>query len=251
MRWVKLILPAFLRLKLRVLKIKISDFLSGRQKLLVQPNTEIASEGDTYPERITIAQKINVSRWAENKRINIRLAAAKFQNLTIRPNEIFSFWYLLGNPSRKAGYQIGINIIKSKLDYDYGGGLCQLSGLIYHLALAGGLEILERYPHSIDLYTDETRYTPLGADATTAYGYKDLRLRNNLSVPICFRIEVEDRQLRGSLCSPQKIGEHELKFEKKVFGREEEVTTLRRTEHGTFAPIAVQTYVISDHEEEI
>ena len=50
--------------------------------------------------------------------------------------------------------------------------------MLYHLALVGGLEIVERHPHSIDIYREEDRYAPLGADATVVWGFKDLRLRN-------------------------------------------------------------------------
>jgi len=63
------------------------------------------------------------------------------------------------------------------LALDYGGGLCQLSGIIYHAVLEAGLEILERHPHSLDIYTATTRYTPLGSDAAVVYGHKDLRFK--------------------------------------------------------------------------
>ena len=53
-----------------------------------------------------------------------------------------------------------------------------MSGLIYYVSLMAGLEVLERHPHSRDIYDDQTRYAPLGADATVAYGFKDLRVLN-------------------------------------------------------------------------
>ena len=143
--------------------------------------------------------------------------------------------------------KIGINIIKNKLDFDYGGGLCQLSGLLYHLAITAGLNVVERHPHSVDLYTEETRYTPLGADATTAYGYKDLRLLNNLKIPLCFRIKIEGDQLIGSICAAESLREYELKFNKTIEGKREEVDTLRRSESGEFEVITKQSYSISDH----
>jgi vancomycin resistance protein VanW len=143
---------------------------------------------------------------------------------------------------------MGINIIKGQLDFDYGGGLCQLSGLLYHLALTAGLGIVERHPHSADLYTDETRYTPLGADATTAYGYKDLRLKNTLDVPVCFRIRIEDDQLIGSLCALEHLLEYELRFDKVLIGEVEEVETMRLNESGDFEVICKQTYTIAKHD---
>jgi vancomycin resistance protein VanW len=205
-------------------------------------------KAQTWPEQISIIQPINVSEWADNKKHNLRLAIAQFQNLPIYPGEIFSFWHYVGNPTKKAGYKKGINIIKNQLDFDYGGGLCQLSGLLYHLALTAGLGIVERHPHSADLYTDETRYTPLGADATTAYGFKDLRLRNILDVPFCFRVKIEENQLIGSLCAPAILMEYELRFHKTVVGEMEEVDTLRRNDDGEFEAICKQTYIIAKHD---
>ena len=127
--------------------------------------------------------------------------------------------------------------------------MCQLSGLLYHLALTAGLNVVERYPHSVDLYTEETRYTPLGADATTAYGYKDLRLLNNLKIPVCFRIKIEGNQLIGSICAAESLNEYELKFNKTVVKKREEVDTLRRNESGEFEVITKQSYLISDHDQ--
>ena len=53
-----------------------------------------------------------------------------------------------------------------------GGGSCQLSGILYYLMLQAGLEAIERFPHSADIYTDETRFTLLGSDATVVIALK-------------------------------------------------------------------------------
>jgi vancomycin resistance protein VanW len=221
-------------------------------RLRFAPNTQDQiARGKAFPEQITITQRINVSDWADNKKHNLRLAISTFQDLPLEPGGIFSYWHYVGNPTEKAGYKVGINIIANQLDFDVGGGLCQLSGLLYHLALAAGLEIVERHPHSVDLYTDETRYTPLGADATTAYGYKDLRLRNNLGSPISFRVRVEEHSLVGSLCSPAEIEEFELDFPVEVRDGVEVVRTRRKTPSGEFETICSQSYMIANHDQTI
>ena len=234
---------------LRIFWIDASDLIKGTRFKFPKNSPSGRSEGESWQERITITQRINISDWAENKKYNLLLAISKFRNLPIYPGKIFSFWHSVGNPSKKAGYRMGINIIKNKLDFDYGGGLCQLSGLLYHLSLAAGLTIVERHPHSVDLYTEETRYTPLGADATTAYGYKDLRLLNNLEIPICFRTKIEGNLLIGSLCAAESLKEYELKFSSTVKDKREEVDTLRRGKSGEFEMIIKQTYLISDHDQ--
>lgn len=244
---VRALIPQKLRFAMRVLWIGFTDLVTSARFHFAKNSPEKRETAKTWSEQITIIQPINVSEWAENKKHNLRLAISRFQNVPVYPGEIFSFWHYVGNPTKKAGYKIGINIIKNQLDFDYGGGLCQLSGLLYHLALAGGLGIVERHPHSADLYTDETRYTPLGADATTAYGYKDLRFKNSLKVPVCFRILIEGDQLIGALCAPEPLHEYELRFDKLLIDGMEKVDTLRRNESGEFEIICKQSYKIAKH----
>jgi vancomycin resistance protein VanW len=247
-RIVRALIPQKFRFFLRIFWTRFFDLVKGARFRFAKNSPAKIQKAEAWPEEILIVQPINVSEWAENKKHNLRLAISKFQNLPIYPQEIFSFWHYVGNPSKKAGYKMGINIIKGKLDFEIGGGLCQLSGLLYHLALASGLGIVERYPHSADLYTDETRYTPLGADATTAYGYKDLRFKNTLGVPVCFRIRIEGNRLIGTLCAPQPLKEYELRFDKILVDGMEEVETLRRNEAGEFEVICKQRYVIAEHD---
>lgn len=248
-KFLKAVIPSPFLKFLRIFWINISDLIRGTRFKFPKDSASSRSDGESWPERITIHQRINVSDWAENKKHNLLLAVSKFQNLPFYPGKIFSFWHMLGNPSKKSGYKVGINIIKNQLDFDYGGGLCQLSGLLYHLALTAGLFVIERHPHSVDLYTDETRYTPLGADATTAYGYKDLRFMNNLEIPISFRVAIEGDQLIGSICAVQPLKEYEFQFKKTVVGDREEVDTLRRSDSGGFEVILKQSYRISDHDQ--
>lgn len=248
-RILKLIFPPPIRLSLRILWIRFCDLIGGKRFKFAKSSSLKRIEGESWSPRISISQRINVSEWAENKKHNLLLAISKFQNIPIRSGKIFSFWHYVGKPTEKAGYKVGINIIKSQLDFDYGGGLCQLSGLLYHLALTAGLKVEERHPHSVDLYSDETRYTPLGADATTAYGYKDLRFQNSLDIPICFRIEIEGNQLIGSICAPEPLNEHEIIFKKRVENNREEVDTLMRKDSGELELICSQSYLISDHDQ--
>lgn len=247
----KRLIPAFLRIRLRLTLILLRDWLSGRRFQFAERSRVGRAGGRDFEPRITIRQRINPSEWAENKKHNLSLGFSRFQDRPLLPGRIFSFWHQVGNPSRRNGYRMGINIIAGRLDFDFGGGLCQLSGLIYHLALCAGLEIIERFPHSVDLYTDSTRYTPLGADATTAYGYKDLRIRNNLETPICFRVRIKGESLIGSLCAPQPVPEYTLRFEKTVRGGREFVETLRRGDSGRFQRICSQSYLISEHDRKI
>ena len=111
------------------------------------------------------------------------------------------------------GFSKSRTIIDGKLSPSTGGGLCQLSGIIYHASLEAGLAIVERHHHSVDIYENESdRYAPLGSDATVVYGYKDLRIRNNLESPIKFEFDVQNNQITIYIKSTFEISKQSIKF---------------------------------------
>lgn len=162
-----------------------------------------------FPYSITVTQEIKPSETFDNKVSNLARASEKINEYAILPGQVFSFWKIVGSP---AAFKKSRSIINGKLSEETGGGLCQVSGIIYYAALLSGMEVLERHNHSIDIYTDETRFTPLGTDATVVYGYKDLRLRNNLGFPIRFHLEVEGNRISAHLRTTEKLLEKTLSF---------------------------------------
>jgi vancomycin resistance protein YoaR len=140
----------------------------------------------------------------ENKIHNIQLAIARFSPPELRPGQIFSFWDIAQAPTAENGFREGAMFINQQVRTSLGGGLCQLSGLIYNLALLSGCEIIERHNHSIDAYGEE-RYIPLGRDATVAYGRKNLRFRNPYDFPIYFELRVDDQRAWGHVWGEQPI----------------------------------------------
>jgi vancomycin resistance protein VanW len=168
---------------------------------------------------------------------NIELAMKEIQQIVIQPNQIFSFWHIVGNPTKEKGYKTGRNIIGDRLKEDIGGGLCQVSGMIYHLALIAGMEIVERHNHTLDLYKEDGRYTPLGADATVVFGYKDIRFKNTSTAPIYFNFNVSETNFIGTIFSPENIPTYELNFERKEFEVYRTIETYRYNDNT--APVLI------------
>ena len=125
---------------------------------------------------------------SEKKQHNIRIAIQKINDLQLKSGQVFSFWHFVNFPTYKGGYLKSRAIQNNKILEEIGGGICQLSGLIYYLALHCNLEIIERHYHSIDIYKEEERFTPLGSDATVYFGYKDLVFINNQAVSFQFKL---------------------------------------------------------------
>jgi vancomycin resistance protein VanW len=198
-----------------------SDLLSGHL-------FSRASLGDSivpFPYRITVEQPIRESPTRANKVANLRLAATRIEALQINPGEHFSFWGAVGAPTRRRGYRLGRSLAKGQLVEKAGGGLCQLSGLIYLLGLLAGLEVGERHAHSLDIYREEERFAPLGADSTVVFGYKDLRLVNPHPCPVRLRFEISDEMIRGTLESPEPIRRRAITFKREMRESQILVTT--------------------------
>ncbi len=167
-----------------------------------------------YKYSIGLEQPFTASATLDEKKHNLRLAADHIRRYVVMPGEVFSFWRTVGNPNTSE-FACSRSIRGGVLQLERGGGLCQASGIIHHLALVAGLEVVERHNHSKDLYTDATRFCPLGSDATVAYGYRDLRVRNTTQTPIMFDLQVCDDHFEAYLRSVEPIAEHEIWFEQK------------------------------------
>lgn len=132
---------------------------------------------------------------------NLRRAAAAFHRREIPAGQVFSFWRQLGRTTRRRGFIPGRELREGCLIPAIGGGLCQLSGLLYQAALAAGLEVVERHAHS--------RMVPGSAaeqdrDATVFWNYVDLRFRS--SSPWRIEVELTAADLVVRFRSPQRAG---------------------------------------------
>ncbi|WP_137938155.1 VanW family protein [Chitinivorax sp. B] len=190
-------LPAHAKVRLRLLWRSYQDHRTGIARQFITRN---APQQPLHPQW-QLTQPILPSPQVEAKRHNLRLAAAAIHQRIIQPGQILSFAQLVGAPIAERGFQQGRMLLNGQISSVEGGGLCQLSGILYLAALQAGLSILERHPHSTDIYTDTTRFAPLGSDATVVYGYKDLRILNNGPAPLCFAIDIDQNSLIVKLCS--------------------------------------------------
>ncbi|GAA5097209.1 hypothetical protein GCM10023210_31950 [Chryseobacterium ginsengisoli] len=186
------------------MQLKLLQMYFDEQKTQYSYSKNYSLE-DIGEYKIELRQIIKKGEFHENKVHNLKIVGSKVNNLIIQPNEVFSFWKLIGKPSESNGFKEGRNLIKNNISSDFGGGICQFSSILYFLALQSGLKIIERFPHSIDIYKESERFTPLGSDCTVVYGYKDLQIQNPFSFPIQLRCSVSEEELSLSLISPNEI----------------------------------------------
>jgi vancomycin resistance protein VanW len=205
----KQLIPSSIKLMVKLALKKWKDFYAGNDKKLAQQ----LNKETLFAYSLSLHQALPKTGATLAKRHNIELAINKINRLVILPGQIFSFWHLVKKPSEKNGFTASRSIIQQSISDSIGGGLCQLSGMIYYMAVQAGLTIIERHAHSMDIYTEAERFTPLGTDATVAYGYKDLRFLNPYSFPLCIEFFNNNDTVEIKLHSQELINPFKMEFE--------------------------------------
>lgn len=134
-----------------------------------------------------------------NKIINLRIAAKKLNGVVILPGQIFSYWRLLGKTTRRKGYVEGMVLKNGGFGPGVGGGLCQMSNLIYWMVLHTPLTVIERHRHGYDVFPDSSRTQPFGSGATCFYPHGDLMIRNDTDQPFQLVVRVGETHLEGEI----------------------------------------------------
>ncbi len=139
-----------------------------------------------------------------NKITNLKLAAEKINTVVLKPGETFSFWYLVGKPTAKKGYKEGMILRSGYVDSGIGGGMCQMTNLLYWLTLHTPLTVIERHRHGYDVFPDSNRTQPFASGATCFYPHLDLMIRNDTPRPFQLHIEVGEEYLTGEWLSTEE-----------------------------------------------
>lgn len=152
----------------------------------------------TSHKTILLRKLKDVDMWMQhNKIINLKIASHKLNGIIISPGEIFSYWKLIGKPSKSKGYVEGMVLNQGSFQAEVGGGLCQLSNLILWLTIHTPLTVVERHRHGYDVFPDSNRTQPFGSGATCFYPYRDLMIQNNTEDTYQLIIDVGDEFLNG------------------------------------------------------
>jgi len=137
-------------------------------------------------------------RLQRNKAVNLRLAVQRIDGLVLRPGERFSFWWHVGAPTARRGYLPGLVLADGRLTEGVGGGLCQLTNLLYWLTLHTPLTVVERWRHTHDVFPNAGRTQPFGSGATCAWPVLDLQVENRTTTAFRLCVAVTDTHLTGA-----------------------------------------------------
>ena len=161
---------------------------------------------EKLPFRIKKHQSVLLKKLGENnmqlqinKVTNLKIAAQNISGVLIKPGDTFSFCKLVGLPTKRKGYLLGMELTFGEARAGIGGGICLISNLIHWLVIHSPLTVTERYHHSFDPFPDDGRVLPFGSGATVFYNYRDYQFTNN--TPYTFQINLwfTEKCLEGEL----------------------------------------------------
>jgi vancomycin resistance protein VanW len=156
-----------------------------------------------FSHRTPILRELkDVDMWLQhNKAENLKIAIQKVNKLILEPDKVFSYWYSLGKPTKRKGYKPGMILHYGKFKTGIGGGLCQLSNLLFWMTLHSPLNVIERHRHGFDVFPDSNRTQPFGSGATCVYNYRDLQIKNYTQEKYQFHFRIEENHLIGEIRS--------------------------------------------------
>lgn len=134
-----------------------------------------------------------------NKVHNLRLASDTVSRIVIHPGETFSLWWLARHADRQEKYKDGLCVHSGKLVSVYGGGLCQLSNMLFWLFLHTPLVIVERHKHKVKEFPNPSPNDPCGVDATILEGWIDLKVRNDTDEAMQIELTMDDTYYYGRI----------------------------------------------------
>jgi vancomycin resistance protein YoaR len=130
---------------------------------------------------------------------NVEVAASRIDGAVLLPGQTLSFNQIVGARSEANGFKKAHEIFKGEMVEGVGGGTCQVASTLHAASFFGGLDILERFPHS-----RPSAYIPIGLDSTVVYPIVDLKLRNPFPFAVVIHSSIVGSRLRVELLGHDK-----------------------------------------------
>lgn len=184
---------------------KVQRKLSSREQLLLRLLNEMPKKAAQYVLTEDESGKGNDSDLLEQGMVlsfftapypsnkgsekNAKKAADYLNGAVVPPGEEFSYNRRIGERTKERGFVEAPVIYGSKMVPGLGGGICEISSMLYNLCLQSGLSVLERSPHSLLV-----PYVPGGLDAAVSWGSIDFRFENSYEVPVILLAGYDDTE---------------------------------------------------------
>ena len=177
---------------------RYKEWIFGNKNFALTKEENLLKHKIFTHKTVLLRELKDVDMWLQHNKIkNLSIATQALNKVVIRPGETFSYWRLIGKTTKRKGYVDGMILHYGKVTTGTGGGLCQLSNLIYWMTLHSPLTVTERYRHSYDVFPDSNRKQPFGSGATCSYNYLDLQIKNETKNTYQLVVYLTDTHLIG------------------------------------------------------
>lgn len=192
-------------LKKEILKRHIQNFKQGKKFSKTRKESLLPNVVSSHSIKlIKRGPGIDINL-QKGKATNIQIAAQTLNHTIIKPGEEFSFWSLVGNTTKRKGYQEGRVIFNEEVVPGIGGGLCNLANLLHLLIVHSPMEITEFHAHSDALDPDKGERKPFANGTSVQYNNQDYRFKNNTDQVMQLRTWVDNEILFGELRSESQF----------------------------------------------
>lgn len=113
---------------------------------------------------------------------NLKVACEAIDGVILYPGDKFSYNDTLGPRTEERGFRPGPSYAGGTVTTTIGGGICQVSSVLYYCTVLADLEIIARDCHGF-----MPHYMEPGTDAMVSWGTYDFKFKNNSNHPV--RIE--------------------------------------------------------------
>ncbi len=218
--------------------MNLMAFNELKNSLLESPYV-LRAQPDTNPDVTRIIRKYNLqevlfsysydySHNALYRKHNLKTGVEKMNGKVFVPGGVIDYWKIISD-KHLWDFKFGWVIAQGKAKWQFGGGICGSSSMVFLPSWKAGLEIIERRNHS-QYYTDLYPMENIGLDATVYRPKPNLRMRNNMESPIVYNV-INDEE--NQILTVQVIGNKDyknIKIEGPIFVSRNHVKWIRHYE---------------------
>lgn len=150
------------------------------------------SKADLEANLVLVSSTKTSTKADKNRNTNIRLVCETINGLVLQPGESFNYNDFVGKRTAEKGYKEAGGIYDGVLRDELGGGICQVSGTLFHSVMKADLQVDERHPHSWP-----SGYVDTGTDATVTWGGANFQFTNNTDYPVAIHAVYADKESGG------------------------------------------------------
>lgn len=149
-------------------------------------------KADLEANLVLVSATTTSTKADKNRNTNIRLVCEAINGLVLQPGEYFNYNEYVGKRTAEKGYKEAGGIYDGVLRDELGGGICQVSGTLFHSVMKADLQVDERHPHSWP-----SAYVDYGTDATVTWGGANFQFTNNTEYPVAIHAVYKDKDSGG------------------------------------------------------